>query len=202
MNLTSILLTMSLASSVAVSSTPVEKQLFSISPGDFAQQFNTLARKEGSSLTLPDFGAKPGLHRASTSHGISVLVRARETGHALNEVVVVCRAVEHCLMTISMAARAIDQAVDPMLLQRFIAARISAQLNEVALVMSGLVYLVVAPADDDYVALVIRPYLPQQELTAQTQARLHPVGGPGGPGGLPKRIGSYTETPTTSFNAR
>ena len=41
--------------------------------------------------------------------------------------------------------------------------------------ISGLVYLVVSPDDQDYVALVIRPYLPQQELTAKTQAALQPA---------------------------
>ncbi|WP_454766401.1 malto-oligosyltrehalose synthase [Cupriavidus campinensis] len=180
MNLSGILVTLSLASSIAVSSTPVEKQLLSISPRDFAQQFNAVAHDAGSKLTLPDFRAKPGWHRASTSDGISVLVRAAQTGYAIDEVVVVCRAVEQCLMTICTAALAIDASADPLLLQRFIAARIAAQLGEVALVMSGLVYLVISPRDDDYVALVIRPYLPQQELTAPRQAGLRPVAYPGG----------------------
>ncbi|MGO4307735.1 malto-oligosyltrehalose synthase [Cupriavidus sp. RAF12] len=178
MNLTTVLVTLSLASSVAVSSTPIEKQLLAISPRDFAQQFNAVAHDAGSKLTLPDFRIKPGWHRASTSEGVSVLVRAAHTGYALDEVVVVCRAVEQCLMTICTTALAIDASVDPVLLQRFIAARIAAQLGEVALVMSGLVYLVVSPKDDDYVALVIRPYLPQQELSAHTQATLRPVSMP------------------------
>lgn len=175
MNLSGILVTLSLASSVAVSSTPVERQLLSISPRDFAHQFNAVAQDAGSRLVLPDFRAKPGWHRATTSEGISVLVRAAQTGYALDEVVVVCRAVEQCLLTICTAALAIDAAVDPVLLQRFIAARIAAQLGEVALVMSGLVYLVVSPKDDDYVALVIRPYQPQQELTQPRQAGLMPA---------------------------
>ncbi|TXI79464.1 MULTISPECIES: malto-oligosyltrehalose synthase [unclassified Cupriavidus] len=178
MNLSSILVTLSLASSVAVSSTPVAKQLLSISPRDFAHQFNAVAHRDGSGLTLPDFRIKPGWHRASTSDGVSVLVRAAEGGHALSEVVVVCRAVEHCLATISMTARALDESADAALLQRFIAARIAAQLDQVALVMSGLVYLVVAPTDDDYVALVIRPYAPHRELTAPLQARLRNIGAP------------------------
>jgi len=180
MNLSGILVTMSLASSVAVSSTPVEKQLLSISPRDFAHQFNAVATGAGSRLALPDFRAKPGWHRAKTSEGISVLVRAAHTGYAIDEVVVVCRAVEQCLMTICTAALAIDATVDPVLLQRFIAARIAAQLGEVALVMSGLLYLVVSPKDDDYVALVIRPYQPQQELTAPRQSGLLRAGYPQG----------------------
>lgn len=170
MNLSSILVTLSLASSVAVSSTPVEKQLLGISPHDFAQQFNAVAQDLGAKLKLPDFRAKPGWHRARTSEGISVLVRAAPTGYAIDEVVVVCRAAEQCMSTIAVAARAIDASVDPHLLQYFIAARIAAQIGEVALVMSGLVYLVVNPDDQDYVAVVIRPYQPQQELTAHRQA--------------------------------
>lgn len=170
MNLTAVLATLSVASSVAVSSTPVEKQLLAISPHDFAQQFNVAAQELGAKFTLPDFAAKPGWHRAHTSEGVSVLVRAAQTGYALDEVIVVCRVVEQCMTTIRTAARAIDATVDPNLLQYFVAARIAAQLGEVALVMSGLVYLVVNPDDQDYVALVIRPYLPQQELTARRQA--------------------------------
>jgi len=173
MNLSGILVTLSLASSVAVSSTPVEKQLLSISPRDFVHQFNVIAQKDGAGLALPDFRVKSGWHRAMPSSGVSVLVRAATTGYALNEVVVVCQAVERCLETISTTARAIDESADPNLLQHFIAARISAQLSEVALVMSGLVYAVVAPGDEDFVALVIRPYQPQLELTAQRQARLN-----------------------------
>ncbi len=172
MNLTGILVTLSLASSVAVSSTPVEKQLLAISPRDFSHQFNAVAHDVGAKLTLPDFRIKPGWHRANTSAGVSVLVRAAQTGYALDEVIVVCRTAEQCMATICTAARAIDATVDPNLLQYFIAARIAAQLGEVALVISGLVYLVVSPDDQDYVALVIRPYLPQQELTAQRQAAL------------------------------
>lgn len=172
MNMATVLATLSLASSVAVSSTPVERQLFSISPRDFSQQFNAVATESGSGLKLPDFRVRSGWHRANTSSGISVLVRAAETGYALSEVVVVCREVEHCLLTICTAALAIDASADYVLLQRFIAARIATQLGNVGLVMSGLVYLVVTPKEDDYVALVIRPYLPQQELTAKTQARV------------------------------
>lgn len=173
MNLTSVLLALSLASSVAVSSTPVEKQLLDISPHDFAHQFNIVAHDLGATVTLPDFRAKPGWHRASTSDGVSVLVRGARTGYAIDEVVVVCRRAEQCMATICTAARAIDETVDPRLLQYFVAARIAEQIGEVALVMSGLVYAVVSPDDDDYVALVIRPYLPQQELTAHRQASLH-----------------------------
>lgn len=178
MNLTGIFATLSVASSVAVSSTPVEKQLLAISPHDFAQQFNVAAQEAGAKLTLPDFRAKPGWHRATTSNGISVLVRAAHTGYALDEVIVVCRAVEQCMPTIATAAKAIDATVDPNLLQYFVAARIASQLGEVALVISGLVYLVVNPADEDYVALVIRPYQPQQELTARRQATLRMLPGP------------------------
>ena len=43
--------------------------------------------------------------------------------------------------------------------------------------MSGLVYLVVNPDDQDYVAVVIRPYQPQQELTARRQAALRTPAG-------------------------
>lgn len=172
MNLTGILATLGVASSMAVSSTPVEKQLLAISPHDFAQQFNVVAHDVGAKLTLPDFGSKPGWHRANTSDGVSVLVRAAATGYTLDEVIVVCRTAEQCMMTICTAARAIDATVDPNLLQYFVAARIAAQLGEVALVISGLVYLVVNPDDDDYVAVVIRPYLPQQELSARRQAAL------------------------------
>lgn len=171
MNLSSILVTLSLAaSSVAVSSTPVERQLLGISPRDFSHQFNAVAHDVGAKLTLPDFRAKPGWHRANTSDGVSVLVRGAPTGYALDEVIVVCRSAEQCMMTIYTAARAIDATVDPQLLQYFVAARIAEQIGEVALVMSGLVYLVVSPPTEDYVALVIRQYLPQQELTAHTQA--------------------------------
>jgi len=173
MNLASILVSVSLASSVAVSSTPVEKQLLAISPHDFAQQFNAVAHDAGEKMALPDFRAKPGWHRAKTSEGISVLVRGAHTGYAIEEVIVVCQTSEQCLQTISTAAQAIDSTIDQSLLQRFVAARIAEQLGEVALVISGLVYLVVNPEDEDYVALVIRPYLPQQELTAHTQAALH-----------------------------
>lgn len=170
MNLSSIFVTLCLASSVAVSSTPVEKQPLSISPRDFVQQFNAIAQKDGAGLNLPEFRMKAGWHRAMPSTGVSVLVRAADTGHALDEIVVVCQAVEHCLETISTTARAVDEWADPDLLQHFIAARIAAQLTDVALVMSGLVYAVVAPTDEDFVALVIRPYQPQMELTAQRQA--------------------------------
>ncbi len=172
MNLATILATLSLASSMAVSSTPVERQLFSISPRDFAQQFNAVATESGSGLKLPDFHIKPGWHRANTSSGISVLVRAAETGYALQEVVVVCRAVEQCLMTICTTALALDASADAVLLQHFIAARITTEIGNVGLVMSGIVYLVITPKAEDYVALVIRPYLPQQELTARTQAHV------------------------------
>ncbi|HBO80193.1 MAG TPA: malto-oligosyltrehalose synthase, partial [Cupriavidus sp.] len=88
---------------------------------------------------------------------------------------VVCQTGEQCLQTISTAAQAIDSTIDQTLLQYFVAARIAEQIGEVALVISGLVYLVVSPDDQDYVALVIRPYLPQQELTAKTQAALQPA---------------------------
>ncbi|NYI01900.1 malto-oligosyltrehalose synthase [Cupriavidus plantarum] len=170
MHLTSIFAMLCLASGVAVSSTAVEKQLLSISPRDFVQQFNAVAQKDGAGLNLPDFRIKSGWHRATPSTGVSVLVRAAETGHALNEVIVVCQAVERCLETITTTARAIDASADPDLIQHFMAARIAAQLSDVALVMSGLVYAVVAPSDEDFVALVIRPYQPQMELTAQRQA--------------------------------
>ncbi|RZT39074.1 malto-oligosyltrehalose synthase [Cupriavidus agavae] len=170
MNLTSILVTLSLASSVAVSSTPVEKKLLGISPGEFAQQFNAVAQEGGATLALPVFGAKGGWHRAHPGAGVSVLVRAAPTGHALDEVVVVCRSAEQCLLTIFTVAKAIDADVDPHLLQYFIAARVASQIGEVALVMSGLVYVVISPKDEDYVALVIRPYKPQEALTAQRQA--------------------------------
>lgn len=172
MNLTGVLATLSVASSMAVSSTPVERQLLSISPHDFAQQFNVAAHDVGAKLALPDFASKPGWHRAKTSEGVSVLVRGASTGYAIEEVVVVCRAVDQCMTTICTAARAIDATVEPNLLQYFVAARIAGQLGEVALVMSGLVYLVVNPDDEDYVALVIRPYQPQQELGARRQAAL------------------------------
>lgn len=171
MNLSGLMVTLSLAaSSVAVSSTPVEKQLLGISPRDFAQQFNAVANEVGAKLALPDFHAKPGWHRGNTSKGVSVLVRGAPTGYALNEVIVVCRTAEQCMMTICTAARAIDATVDSDLLQYFVAASMAAQIGEVALVMSGLVYVVVSGPHDDYVALVIRPYLPQEELTARTQA--------------------------------
>jgi hypothetical protein len=174
MNLAAILASASVAASVAVSSTPVERQLLAISPHDFAQQFNAVAHEAGAKMTLPDFRAKPGWHRARTSEGISVLVRGAHTGYAIDEVIVVCQTGEQCLQTIATAAQAIDSTIDQTLLQHFVAARIAEQLGEVALVISGLVYLVVSPDDEDYVALVIRPYLPQQELTAKTQAALQP----------------------------
>jgi hypothetical protein len=40
--------------------------------------------------------------------------------------------------------------------------------------MSGLAYIVITPQEDDYVALVIRPYLPLQQGAPPSQAR----GGP------------------------
>lgn len=170
MNLASILTTLVLASSVAVSSTPVEHQLLAISPSDFAQRFNTVAHDTGSGLTLPSFQIKPGWHRAAPSSGVSVLVRASRSGYALDEVVVVCREVERCFLTICTAALAIDESVDPRILQRFIVARISTELGEVGLVMSGLAYIVITPQEDDYVALVIRPYLPLQQGAPPSQA--------------------------------
>ena len=175
MNLASILVSAGLAASVAVSSTPVEKQLLAISPHDFAQQFNAVAHEAGAKMALPDFRAKPGWHRAKTSEGISVMVRGAHTGYAIDEVIVVCQTAEQCLQTISTAAQAIDSTIDQTLLQHFVAARIAEQLGEVALVISGLVYLVISPEDEDYVALVIRPYVPQEELAAKTQASLRPA---------------------------
>ncbi|CAG9182698.1 hypothetical protein LMG23992_04803 [Cupriavidus laharis] len=170
MNLAAVLSSLVLASSVAVSSTPVERQLLAITPTDFSQRFNTVAHDTGSGLTLPAFQVKAGWHRAVPSTGVSVLVRASRSGYALDEVVVVCQEVERCFLTICTAALAIDESMDPRLLQRFIVARISTELGEVGLVMSGLAYIVVTPKEDDYVALVIRPYLPQQQGASPTQA--------------------------------
>ncbi len=177
MNFASILSTVVLASSVSVSSAPVERQLLAITPLDFAQRFNTVAQDTGSGLTLPSFKIKPGWHRAAPSSGVSVLVRASHSGYALDEVVVVCREVERCFLTICTAALAIDDSVNPMLLQRFIVARIATELGEVGLVMSGLAYIVVTPKEDDYVAVVIRPYLPQDRSASPSQAQRDPPAG-------------------------
>ncbi len=177
MNFASILSTVILASSVSVSSAPVERQLLAITPLDFAQRFNTVAQDTGSGLTLPSFKIKPGWHRAAPSSGVSVLVRASRSGYALDEVVVVCREVERCFLTICTAALAIDDSVNPLLLQRFIVARIATELGEVGLVMSGLAYIVVTPKEDDYVAVVIRPYLPQERSASPTQAQREPPAG-------------------------
>lgn len=174
MNLASILSAVVLASSVSVSSAPVERQLLAITPSDFAQRFNTVAQDTGSGLALPSFKVKPGWHRAAPSAGVSVLVRASRAGYAIDEVVVVCREVERCFLTICTAALAIDDSVNPMLLQRFIVARIATELGEVGLVMSGLAYIVVTPKEDDYVAVVIRPYLPQERSASPTQASREP----------------------------
>lgn len=174
MNLASILSTVVLASSVSVSSAPVERQLLAMTPSDFAQRFNTVAEDTGSGLTLPSFKVKPGWHRAVPSSGVSVLVRASRAGYAIDEVVVVCREVERCFLTICTAALAIDDSVNPLLLQRFIVARIATELGEVGLVMSGLAYIVVTPKEDDYVAVVIRPYLPQERSASPSQARREP----------------------------
>ncbi|MDQ0142295.1 malto-oligosyltrehalose synthase [Cupriavidus necator] len=170
MNLASILSAVVLASSVSVSSAPVERQLLAITPSDFAQRFNTVAQDTGSGLALPTFKVKPGWHRAAPSSGVSVLVRASRAGYAIDEVVVVCREVERCFLTICTAALAIDDSINPMLLQRFIVARIATELGEVGLVMSGLAYIVVTPKEDDYVAVVIRPYQPQEQGASPTQA--------------------------------
>lgn len=174
MHLAAVLSSLALASSVAVSSTPVERQLLAMTPSAFSQRFNTVAHDTGSGLTLPSFKVKPGWHRAAPSTGVSVLVRASQSGYALDEVVVVCQEVERCFLTICTAALAIDNSIDPRLLQRFIVARISTELGEVGLVMSGLAYIVVTPKEDDYVALVIRPYLPQQQGASPTEARADP----------------------------
>jgi len=171
MNLAGVLTSLVLASSVAVSSTPVERQLLAITPSDFAQRFNTVAHNTGSGLSLPAFQVKSGWHRAAPSSGVSVLVRASRSGYAIDEVVVVCREVERCFLTICTTALAIDDSVDPRLLQRFIVARISTELGEVGLVISGLAYIVVTPEEDDYVAVVIRPYLPLEQGASPTQAR-------------------------------
>ena len=53
MNLASILSTVVLASSVSVSSAPVERQLLAITPSDFAQRFNTVAQDTGSGPHIP-----------------------------------------------------------------------------------------------------------------------------------------------------
>ncbi|WP_439671895.1 Malto-oligosyltrehalose synthase [Cupriavidus necator] len=177
MNLASILSTVVLASSVSVSSAPVERQLLAMTPTDFAQRFNTVAHDTGSGLALPSFKVKPGWHRAAPSSGVSVLVRASRSGYAIDEVVVVCREVERCFLTICTAALAIDDSVNPLLLQRFIVARIATELGEVGLVMSGLAYIVVTPKEDDYVAVVIRPYLPQERGASPGQARRGPHDG-------------------------
>jgi hypothetical protein len=103
-----------------------------------------------------------------------VLVRASRAGYAIDEVVVVCREVERCFLTICTAALAIDDSVNPMLLQRFIVARIATELGEVGLVMSGLAYIVVTPKEDDYVAVVIRPYLAQERSASPSQAAREP----------------------------
>ncbi|RDK10380.1 malto-oligosyltrehalose synthase [Cupriavidus lacunae] len=174
MNLASILSTMVLASSVSVSSAPVERQLLAITPSDFAQRFNTVAQDTGSGLTLPSFKVEPGWHRAAPSSGVSVLVRASRAGYVIDEVVVVCREVERCFLTICTAALAIDDSVNPLLLQRFIVARIATELGEVGLVMSGLAYIVVTPKEDDYVAVVIRPYLTQDRSASPSQAAREP----------------------------
>ncbi len=174
MNLASIVSTVVLASSVSVSSAPVERQLLAMTPTDFAQRFNTVAQDTGSGLALPSFKVKPGWHRAAPSSGVSVLVRASRSGYAIDEVVVVCREVERCFLTICTAALAIDDSVNPLLLQRFIVARIATELGEVGLVMSGLAYIVVTPKEDDYVAVVIRPYLPQERGASPGQARRDP----------------------------
>lgn len=174
MNLASILSTVVLASSVAVSSAPVERQLLAITPSDFAQRFNTVAQDTGSGLALPSFKVEPGWHRAAPSSGVSVLVRASRAGYAIDEVVVVCREVERCFLTICTAALAIDDSVNPLLLQRFIVARIATELGEVGLVISGLAYIVVTPKEDDYVAVVIRPYLPQDRSASPNQAAREP----------------------------
>jgi hypothetical protein len=171
MNLAGVLSSLVLASSVAVSSTPVERQLLAITPADFSQRFNTVAHDTGSGLTLPAFHTKAGWHKAAPSTGVSVLVRASRSGYALDEVVVVCQEVERCFLTICTAALAIDESMDPRLLQRFIVARISTELGEVGLVMSGLAYIVVTPKADDYVALVIRPYVPQDQGASPSQAQ-------------------------------
>jgi hypothetical protein len=171
MNLAGVLSSLVIASSVAVSSTPVERQLLAITPTDFSQRFNTVAHDTGSGLTLPAFQVKPGWHRAAPSTGVSVLVRANHSGYALDEVVVVCQEVERCFLTICTTALAIDESIDPRLLQRFIVARISTELGEVGLVMSGLAYIVVTPKEDDYVAVVIRPYQPDRQGASSTEAR-------------------------------
>ncbi|MCY1217911.1 hypothetical protein D9M72_298420 [compost metagenome] len=106
-----------------------------------------------------------------------MLVRASRSGYALDEVVVVCREVERCFLTICTAALAIDDSVNPLLLQRFIVARIATELGEVGLVMSGLAYIVVTPKEDDYVAVVIRPYLPQDRGASPSQAQREPPAG-------------------------
>lgn len=177
MNLASILSTVVLASSVSVSSAPVERQLLAMTPTDFAQRFNAVAHDTGSGLALPSFKVKPGWHRAAPSSGVSVLVRASRSGYAIDEVVVVCREVERCFLTICTAALAIDDSVNPLVLQRFIVARIATELGEVGLVMSGLAYIVVTPKEDDYVAVVIRPYLPQERGASPGQARRGPHDG-------------------------
>ncbi|WP_354684375.1 malto-oligosyltrehalose synthase [Cupriavidus necator] len=189
MNLASILSSAILASSVAVSSAPVERQLLAITPSDFAQRFNTVAQGTGSGLTLPSFKVKPGWHKAAPSSGVSVLVRASRSGYAIDEVVVVCREVERCFLTICTAALAIDDSVNPLLLQRFIVARIATELGEVGLVMSGLAYIVVTPKEDDYVAVVIRPYQPQERSASPSQARRLP------PHGIPHHPDGYHAAP-------
>jgi hypothetical protein len=175
MNLAGVLSTLVLASSVAVSSTPVPRQLLSMSPGDFAERFNAVAQQSRAQLTLPVFKTKPGWHRADASSGVAVMVRATESGHALDEVVVVCREVPRCFPTIATAAQAIDAEVDPNLIQHFVVARISTQLGPVGLVISGLAYIVVTSEDDDYVALIIRPYAPQSDTDGHVQAARPPL---------------------------
>jgi len=192
MNLASIFSTLVLASSVSVSSTPVPRELLSMSPGDFAQRFNAVAREAKSEIVLPVFKTAPGWHRANASSGVSVLVRADGSGHALEEVVVVCREVPRCFATIGTAAQAIDAEVDPRLLQHFVMARISTQLGEVGLVISGLAYIVVTSEDDDYVALVIRQYKPDSGFGSHVQA---------GRGGDAGRIGGDLAGGTTWRNA-
>lgn len=172
MNLASVLSTLVLASSMSVGSTPVTRELLSMSPGDFAQRFNALAKEAKTEVALPVFKTKSGWHKAEASSGVSVLLRAAGGGHALEEVVVVCREVPHCFSTIATTAQAIDAEIDPRLLQHFVLARISTQLGEVGLVISGLAYIVVTSEHDDYVALVIRQYKPESGAGAgHVQAR-------------------------------
>jgi len=168
MNLLTTFATLFLASSLAVSSAPVPKPPFGISPGEFTQHFNAVAKHTGTQLTLPAFRVQHGWHRAVPSTGISVLVKAADGGQALDEVVVVCGTVEKCFLTICTVALTLDEEADLAVLQRFVLARLGAELGNVGLVMSDLAYMVIA--EESYVALVIRPFVAADAVGNRPQA--------------------------------